>query len=197
SDASPRRRSHWLTESNRNGGNSFMTSPFPACTLYFRIPLWRVVDDDHQDQLRLARRAASGAAASAAISRQKEGECLFHCMAEYAELYFAPVSLEEHDGTKENMRMMLIIWIATALALSASHSRAIAQVDLRIAQIERERDEKVQRLEPDDVSRTERFLRRFKDEKFMERIDAGYSGLRAKLGKMPAGGGFAIGPEYF
>jgi outer membrane protein assembly factor BamA len=95
------------------------------------------------------------------------------------------------------MMRTLITGIAVTLALSGGACLAIAQVDSRTAQIEREREEKAQRLEPDDVSKTERFLRRFKDEKFMERIAAGNNGFRAKLGKMPTGGGFAIGPEYF
>ena len=67
----------------------------------------------------------------------------------------------------------------------------------RAQEIERERDVKESMLRPDEVSRTERFLRDLKDKKWIERFTAGYNGFRAKLGNMVTGGGFAVGPEYF
>src|SRR5262249_999203 len=70
------------------------------------------------------------------------------------------------------------------------------EIDSRRAQIEQGRRQKAQNLEPDDVGRIERFLRRFKDEKFLERVGSGYHGFRPKFGKMATGGGFAIGPSY-
>lgn len=78
------------------------------------------------------------------------------------------------------------------LAIAAARGQ-----ESRVAEIERARDEKAKALKPDDVSRAELFLRRFKDEKYLERFSQGFNGLRAKVGNMVTGGGFALGPEYF
>ncbi|MFN0103254.1 MAG: BamA/TamA family outer membrane protein [Bryobacteraceae bacterium] len=63
--------------------------------------------------------------------------------------------------------------------------------------IEKERDAKAAKLQPDEVSPAEKRLRAFKDSKYLERLAAGYNGLRVKIGNMVTGGGFALGPEYF
>ncbi|MBY0505563.1 MAG: BamA/TamA family outer membrane protein [Bryobacteraceae bacterium] len=68
--------------------------------------------------------------------------------------------------------------------------------DSRMAEIEKARSEKAARLKPDEVSKTENLLSRFKDEKLLERFSQGFNGIRAKIGNMVTGGGFAIGPEY-
>jgi outer membrane protein assembly factor BamA len=101
------------------------------------------------------------------------------------------------------MKAQFTILITMALALSVAHGASpddgesvSLEVDSRTAQIEREREEKANRLEPDDVGKVERFLSRFKDEKFLERAASGYNGFRPKVGKMATGGGFAIGPRY-
>jgi outer membrane protein assembly factor BamA len=83
--------------------------------------------------------------------------------------------------------------IAAGLAVCAS---AFAQ-DTRAGQIQQAREEKARNLAPDEVSGTERALRRLKEEKILERIAAGYNGFRLKIGNMATGGGFAIGPEYY
>src|SRR5262249_37608939 len=101
------------------------------------------------------------------------------------------------------MKAHNIFLIAMALASTVAHAASPAggapvagEIDSRTAEIEQERQEKAKSLEPDDVSKAERFLRRFKDEKFLERLGSGYHGFRPKLGKMATGGGFAIGPSY-
>jgi outer membrane protein assembly factor BamA len=76
-------------------------------------------------------------------------------------------------------------------------SLVFAQADTRTAEIQRARAEALKHLEPDDVSRTERLLRWFKDNKPLERFSTGFNGVRAKLGRMVTGGGFGFGPEYF
>ncbi|MBN2243898.1 MAG: BamA/TamA family outer membrane protein [Acidobacteria bacterium] len=68
--------------------------------------------------------------------------------------------------------------------------------DSRKAGIEASRDQKSQHLEPEDVSGTEKTLLFIKDKKVVERITAGISGFRLKLGGMVTGSGFALGPEY-
>jgi len=62
--------------------------------------------------------------------------------------------------------------------------------------IERERDRKSAELKPETVSRPEAFLRDLKDKKLLERISYGYNGLRAAMGNMATGSGFALGPEF-
>lgn len=82
------------------------------------------------------------------------------------------------------------------LVLIAPVSWLIAQEETRTTQIERARDAKAAALKPEVVTKQEDFLRRFKDEKVLERFSQGFNGLRAKVGNMATGGGFAIGPEY-
>lgn len=69
--------------------------------------------------------------------------------------------------------------------------------DTRASLIEKERDQKASQLKPDEVSNAERRFRLVKEQKYLERISAGYNGWRAKLGSMVTGGGFGLGPEYF
>ena len=66
----------------------------------------------------------------------------------------------------------------------------------RAEEIDRARAAKQATLAPEEVSKTERVLRDIKDQKVLERFTAGYNGIRAKIGNMVTGGGFALGPEY-
>jgi len=77
------------------------------------------------------------------------------------------------------------------------HHGAAAQVATRAEQIQQERRQRVPQLKPDDVTRTEAFLRWLHDDKILARVGAGFNGLRAKMGGMVTGGGFGAGPEYF
>ena len=71
-----------------------------------------------------------------------------------------------------------------------------AQETTRAEEIQAERRKRAESLEPDEVSRLEKVLRDFKDKKILERITAGFNGLRVKAGGLATGGGFALGPEY-
>ncbi len=71
-----------------------------------------------------------------------------------------------------------------------------AQVSSRAAAIESDREDKARNLTPEKVNNTEATLGYIKDEKILERISAGISGFRLKLGGLVTGGGFALGPEY-
>lgn len=62
--------------------------------------------------------------------------------------------------------------------------------------IEQAREDKEADLAIEQVSPTELRMRQIKDQKILERITAGYNGLRVKIGGMVTGGGFALGPEY-
>ncbi len=72
-----------------------------------------------------------------------------------------------------------------------------AQVSSRVEEIEKERDRKAAALKPETVSREEKFLLEFRNRKILERITAGYNGIRAKVGNLATGAGFAAGPEYY
>jgi outer membrane protein assembly factor BamA len=67
----------------------------------------------------------------------------------------------------------------------------------RTAELGEQRSEHQDQLAPEKNTSAEQFLLRVKDEKILERISYGYNGLRAKLGGLVTGGGFALGPEYF
>ncbi|MGC4051770.1 MAG: BamA/TamA family outer membrane protein [Paludibaculum sp.] len=74
---------------------------------------------------------------------------------------------------------------------------ANAQEQTRAGLIEKQRAEKASKLKPDEVTPTERRMRNFREQHYMERFAAGYHGFRPKIGNMVTSGGFAIGPEYY
>jgi len=76
-------------------------------------------------------------------------------------------------------------------------SPAPAQVESRTAAIERARNEKQAQLEPDTPGKWEQRLIYLKEKKLLERLSSGLAGFRLKIGGMPTGGGFALGPDYF
>lgn len=87
------------------------------------------------------------------------------------------------------MRYLVVAFLAARLLLAQDGST-------RAAEIEKARDEKAKTLKPEVVTKTEDRLLRLKDEKILERFSVGFNGVRAKIGNMVIGGGFAIGPEY-
>jgi hypothetical protein len=72
----------------------------------------------------------------------------------------------------------------------------IAQVDSRVQEIEKARDEKTTHLTPDNPSPWESRLIYIKDKKILERFSYGLAGVRVAFGQMGTGGGFALGPDY-
>jgi outer membrane protein assembly factor BamA len=66
----------------------------------------------------------------------------------------------------------------------------------RTEEIQRARQQRTPELHPEDVSKTERFLRTLKDDRFLERLANGFNGFGVKLGGMVTGGGFGVGPQY-
>jgi outer membrane protein assembly factor BamA len=73
----------------------------------------------------------------------------------------------------------------------------IASAQTRTAEIEKERDAKASHLVEEKPSKTELRLIDLKESKLLERTGAGIGGLRVKIGGMPTGSGFALGPEYY
>ena len=51
-------------------------------------------------------------------------------------------------------------------------------------------------MQPESVSRFENIMLQFKQRKIMERVTAGYNGLRVQIGSMATGSGFAVGPDF-
>lgn len=73
---------------------------------------------------------------------------------------------------------------------------AVMLAQTRTAEIEKARDEKSARLSEEKPGNAEARLIYIKEGKVLERISAGVGGLRVKIGGMPTGSGFAVGPEY-
>ena len=85
--------------------------------------------------------------------------------------------------------LALPLFVSLALYAQSPNSRA--------AVIEKEREAKAEKLEPDKVNAIERRLLAFKDAKYFERAATGFNGLRVAIGNMVTGSGFAAGPEYY
>ena len=83
-----------------------------------------------------------------------------------------------------------------ALALLAFCPSASAQEGTRAASIESARQEKAKNLAPEELSKGEQMLKKFRDKKVLERISEGVAGFRVKVGGLVSGSGFALGPEY-
>lgn len=79
---------------------------------------------------------------------------------------------------------------------------AVLSIHILPAQTPQSRTEEIEAarkakpIQVEQVTKAENFLRRFKDERFLERFSEGWNGWRPKIGNMVNGGGFAIGPEY-
>jgi outer membrane protein assembly factor BamA len=92
--------------------------------------------------------------------------------------------------------MMSMKYLRVAiLGLIAAAANAAAQT--RTDEIEAAREKKVQTLQEENVSGLENLMLQFKQRKVMERMTAGYNGLRAQIGSLATGSGFAAGPEFF
>ena len=84
--------------------------------------------------------------------------------------------------------MLLILMLVTTLQAQSPSTRT--------EEIEAAREAKAKALKPEQVSKTENFLRRFKDDRKLEKFRNGVNGFRPKIGNMVTGGGFAAGIEY-
>ncbi len=84
---------------------------------------------------------------------------------------------------------MILLFTATAAAPAQ-------EPPSRAETIEKERDRKAAALKPETLSRAEQTLRDIQDKKLLERFSYGYNGLRAAIGNMATGSGFALGPEF-
>jgi len=83
-----------------------------------------------------------------------------------------------------------MVFMAVVIAASGAHAQT------RTEEIERARREKEASVQPERVSSFENVMLQFKNRKIMERVTAGYNGLRAQIGSMATGSGFAAGPDF-
>ena len=83
---------------------------------------------------------------------------------------------------------------ATVLGLLLAAAHAFAQT--RTDEIEAARDKKSKTLQEEKVTGLESILLQIKQGKVLERITAGYNGLRIQFGSMATGSGFALGPQF-
>jgi len=79
------------------------------------------------------------------------------------------------------------------LLLAAAHAFAQTRTD----EIEAARDKKSQTLQEERVTGLESILLQIKQGKVLDRLTAGYNGLRVQFGSMATGSGFALGPQFF
>jgi outer membrane protein assembly factor BamA len=75
--------------------------------------------------------------------------------------------------------------------------QAPLDVHSRAEEIEAARKQKAAQLRPEETSNTERMLVEFKERRILEKITYGIGGVRARVGALVTGSGFAFGPEYF
>ena len=64
-------------------------------------------------------------------------------------------------------------------------------------EIQQARQKKAAELTPETASKTEQNFVAFREKHILEKITYGIGGLRARMGGLVTGSGFALGPEYF
>jgi len=82
------------------------------------------------------------------------------------------------------------------VAALAAALAVLAGAQTRTAEIEAARDAKEAALRPETVSGFENVLLQVKQRKILERLTAGYNGLRVQFGSMATGSGMAVGPQF-
>lgn len=84
------------------------------------------------------------------------------------------------------------IFLAAGLAAQPAE-----QPNSRAEEIEAARRRKAQALKPEVTTGTESAMVQFKERRILEKFTYGVGGLRARIGALVTGSGFAVGPEYF
>lgn len=90
-------------------------------------------------------------------------------------------------------------WATLCLGLSLAQAQEADRIapNTRAGQIEADRRDKAERLTPDAPGKVEQGLQYVKRHRIVERFTAGTAGIRAHLGGLITGSGFAAGPEYY
>ena len=71
-----------------------------------------------------------------------------------------------------------------------------AQPTSRAEEIQQARREKAAQAQPEELSKTEKRLNYIVDSHIIERLATGFHGLTLRMGGLPTGQGFALGPQY-
>ena len=92
--------------------------------------------------------------------------------------------------------MRFLLKAATCL-FTVSGVVGAQQMESRAEEIRRTREKKAAQIKPELASNTEQNLVTFREKRILEKITYGIGGLRARIGALVTGSGFALGPEYF
>jgi len=95
------------------------------------------------------------------------------------------------------MIVSVLSWITTPGFLLFSRESMIAGGNSRAEVIEAQRKDKTNNLSPAKLQGVEEALEKYIGEDPLNNVMGGVRGLRLKLGGLPSGGGFALGPEYY
>jgi hypothetical protein len=99
--------------------------------------------------------------------------------------------------TKARLRGVRAATLGAMIAVAVCAANAEDEPPLtRMEQMRRDAERRVQDLKPDEPDRTEQLVDKVL-ETATDRIFGGLPGLRIKMGGLPTGSGFALGPEYY
>ena len=93
------------------------------------------------------------------------------------------------------VRTIFILFLGLTLAVFRA-TPAAAQVNSRTEEIQRARREKAEQAQPEELSKAEKRLNYIVDSHIIERLATGFHGLTLRMGGLPTGQGFALGPQY-
>lgn len=91
--------------------------------------------------------------------------------------------------------LSIVLVVMTNLILPASRD-LYAQELTRREEIELQQKQKAATASQELNSRSEQWLLRLRDDHLLDRLLAGYRGIKPKIGGLATGGGFALGPQY-
>jgi outer membrane protein assembly factor BamA len=94
------------------------------------------------------------------------------------------------------MPAKVAIWLVLCSAAMAQ-SLESPPPGTRAAEIEKKREDKARRLEPDTVSAAERAFIIAQKNPVVKTLFGNATGFRLRIGGLVSGGGFAVGPEYY
>jgi outer membrane protein assembly factor BamA len=89
------------------------------------------------------------------------------------------------------------IYLVTLLSAAFAQQPPQGTVESRSEEIQLERKKKAADLQPEVVSKTEQWFIAFREKHILAKIQYGIGGLRARVGALVTGSGFAFGPEFY
>ena len=89
-----------------------------------------------------------------------------------------------------------LLWLAVLCAALGGGHPLGAQPTSRTEEIQQARREKAAQAQPEELSKAETRLNSIVDSHIIERLATGFHGLTLRMGGLPTGQGFALGPQY-